>query len=113
MKFLIPGLFAVGAVMALAGAALYITGWFLSPYIYSVGALCVAFAQVCTPPRGNSLNIRRLRRQQLLGAFCLLLTGGLMFFTQGNEWILSLSVAAVLELYTAFRLPQEEAKGEE
>lgn len=34
MKQLIPALFAVGAVMLLAGAAVYITGWPLSPYIY-------------------------------------------------------------------------------
>ena len=113
MKFLVPGLFTVGAVMALAGAAVYFTGWFLAPYIYTVGALLVAFAQICTPPHGNSLNIRRLRRQQLLGAFCLVLTGGLMFFTHGNEWILALTVAAVIELYTAFRLPQEEANEKE
>ena len=35
MKQLIPALFAVGAVMLLAGAAVYITGWPLSPYIYT------------------------------------------------------------------------------
>ena len=27
-----------------------------------------------------------------------------------NEWIVGLTIAAVLELYTAFRIPQEEAK---
>ena len=113
MKSLLPGLFIVGAAMALAGAAVYVTGWFLAPYVYSVGALLVAFAQVFMPPRVSSLAIRRLRRQQLFGAFCLVLTGGLMFFARGNEWIVSLSVAAVIELYTAFRLPQEEAKEEE
>ena len=34
MKQLIPALFAVGAVMLLIGAAVYVTGWPLSPYIY-------------------------------------------------------------------------------
>ena len=43
MKQLIPALFAVGAVMLLAGAAVYITGWPLSPYIYTIGATMVAF----------------------------------------------------------------------
>ena len=42
MKQLIPALFAVGAVMLLAGAAVYITGWPLSPYIYTIGATMVA-----------------------------------------------------------------------
>ncbi len=32
------------------------------------------------------------------------------FFTHGNEWIVCLTVAAILELYTAIRIPQEEAK---
>ena len=35
-----------------------------------------------------------------------------MFTTRGNEWIACLTIAAVLELYTAFRIPQEEAKEE-
>ena len=112
MKSLMPGFFAVGACMVLAGAAVYITDWFLAPYIFSVGALLVAFAQVCMPARSQSLSVRRLRRQQLLGAFCLVLAGALMLFARENEWILSLSVGAVLELYTSFRIPQEEAKEE-
>ena len=28
----------VGAVMALTGAAVYITGWVLAPYVYTIGA---------------------------------------------------------------------------
>ena len=42
MKQLIPALFAVGAVMLLIGAAVYVTGWPLSPYIYTIGATFVA-----------------------------------------------------------------------
>ena len=51
MKQLIPALFVVGAVMLLIGAAVYVTGWQLSPYIYTVGATFVALAQI------NSANI--------------------------------------------------------
>ena len=43
---------------------------------------------------------RRLRRQQIFGALLLVLTGAFMFFTRGNEWIVSLTIAAILELYT-------------
>ena len=46
MKQLIPALFAVGAVMLLIGAAVYVTGWQLSPYIYTIGATFVALAQI-------------------------------------------------------------------
>ena len=59
---------------------------------------------------GKNIIIRRLRRQQLLGAMLLVLTGVIMLLWKRNEWIVCLTVAAVLELYTAFRIPQEEAK---
>ena len=42
MKQLIPALFTVGAVMVLIGAAVYISGWMLAPYVYTIGATFVA-----------------------------------------------------------------------
>lgn len=110
MKQLMPALFTVGAVMVLVGAAVYVTGWIFSPYIYTIGAAFVALAQINTPPKVTSPNLKRLRRQQIFGALILVLTGAFMFFTHGNEWIVSLTIAAVLQLYTAVRIPQEEAK---
>ena len=107
MKQLIPALFAVGALMALVGAAVFITGWVYAPYI---GAGFVALAQINTPVRGKSKTLKRLRIQQIFGAIALVLTGAFMFFTRGNDWIACLTIAAILELYTAFRIPQEEAK---
>ncbi|GAE16395.1 hypothetical protein IX307_000965 [Bacteroides pyogenes] len=110
MKRLIPALFATGAVMILVGAATYITRWEYSPYIYTIGAGCFALAQINTPVKGQSSTLRRLRIQQIFGALALILAGAFMFFTRGNEWIVCLTVAAILELYTAFRIPQEEEK---
>lgn len=110
MKSLIPVLFAVGALMVLAGAAVYITGWEPAPYVYTIGATLVALAQINSPSQSNRLQVKRLRRQQILASLLLVLTGAFMFTTHGNEWIVSLTVAAILELYTAIRIPQEEAK---
>lgn len=110
MKQIIPALFFVGAVMALVGAAVYITGWIYAPYIYTIGAGFVALAQANTPVKGKSKTLKRLRIQQIFGALALILTGAFMLTTHGNEWIACLTIAAVLELYTAFRIPQEEAK---
>lgn len=110
MKQLIPALFVVGAVMALTGAAVYITGWELAPYLYTIGAAMVALAQINSPSKSKSPNVKRLRRQQILGAILLVLTGAFMFFTHGNEWIVCMTIAAILELYTSVRIPQEEAK---
>ena len=33
-----------------------------------------------------------------------------MIFMHGNEWIVTLTLAAVIELFTSIRLPQEEEK---
>lgn len=110
MKQLIPALFAVGALMALVGATVFITGWIYAPYIYTIGAGFVALAQINTPVHGKSKTLKRLRIQQIFGAIALVLTGAFMFFTRGNDWIACLTIAAILELYTAFRIPQEEAK---
>lgn len=113
MKQLLPVFFALGAVMVLAGAASFITGWPLSPYIYTVGATLVAFAQINSPSKSKSTGVKRLRAQQIFGALLLVFAGALMFFTHGNEWIVALTIAAILELYTSLRIPQEEAKEEQ
>ena len=89
-----------GAVLLLAGAVLQITRWELAPYLYTLGAVMFGYVQV----------IKRLRRQQIFGAVALVFTGVLMFTMKRNEWIVCLSIAAVLELYTAFRIPQELEK---
>ena len=96
--------------MALTGAAGYITGWELAPYIYTIGAAMVALAQINSPSKSKSPNVKRLRRQQIFGAILLVLTGAFMFFTHGNEWIVCMTIAAILELYTSVRIPQEESK---
>ena len=110
MKQLVPALFVVGAIMALTGAAVFITGWIYAPYIYTIGAGLFALAQVNTPVKGKGKTLKRLRVQQIFGALALILTGAFMFTTRGNEWIACLTIAAILELYTAFRIPQEEEK---
>ena len=82
----------------------------IAPYVFAAGALCFCPIQMSDRYEGSNMTIRRLRRQQLLGAMLLVLTGVIMLLWKRNEWIVCLTVAAVLELYTAFRIPQEEAK---
>lgn len=100
----------VGAVLLLVGAMLQITRWELSPIIYTIGAVMFAYVQVMCRYEGKNLIVRRLRRQQILGAVLLVFAGVLMFMTKHNEWVLCLTIAAILELYTAFRIPSELEK---
>ena len=97
----------LGSILLLIGAMLQITRWEFSPYFYTIGSILFAYVQVMDGYVGKNLIVRRLRRQQILGAVLLVFTGVLMFVTKHNEWILCLTVAAFLELYTAFRIPAE------
>jgi len=103
-------LMAVGAVTLLMGVCLMITRWTPAPYIYCVGALLFSAMQIADRYEGGDLIVKRLRRQQILGALMLLVTGVLMFAERHNGWIVTLTIAAVFELYTAFRMPAEKEK---
>lgn len=103
-------MFFVGALLVLAGAAVYITRWLYASYLYMIGVTLVALAQINSPSPVKSRNVRRLRRQQVLGALLLVVSGVFLVLGRGSEWILCMTIAAVLELYTSVRIPQEEAK---
>ena len=113
------GAFMTGAIMLLVGAATYFTGWLYAFYLYAVGAVVFAAMQLLSRYDGDNIVIRRLRRQQILGALLLVCTAYFMAmrtfdfgFARGQEWMVCLSVACVLELYTAFRIPHEWEKEE-
>ena len=99
-----------GAGLLLVGAMLQITRWELAPVLYTIVAVLFAYVQVMSRYEGKNLIVRRLRRQQILAAVLLVFAGVLMFVTRHNEWVLCLTIAAILELYTAFRIPSELEK---
>lgn len=100
----------VGAVALLLGAALQITQLAWAPYLYLIGAIMFAYVQVMSGYEGKNIIIRRLRRQQIIGATLLVVAGVMMILWKRNGWVVCLTIAAVLEMYTAFRIPQEEEK---
>ena len=110
MKQIQKYIYIVGGILLVIGAALYVTRWVVAPYIYVVGSFMFGAMQMADRYEGNNFVIRRLRRQQVLGALMLMLTGIAMFVCKYNEWIVCLLIACLLELYTAFRLPQELEK---
>ena len=100
----------VGAIVLLLGAALQITKLVWAPYFYLIGAIMFAYVQVMSGYEGKNIVIRRLRRQQIIGAILLVVAGVMMILWKRNEWVVCLTIAAVLEMYTVFRIPQEEEK---
>lgn len=109
-KTILTCMTVAGAVLILLGAGLYITDWVLSPYLYTLGAVFFAIPQLSARYEGTNPVIRRLRRQQIFGALLLMVTSPCMFVLTHNEWIACLTIAAILELYTAFRIPAELEK---
>lgn len=107
-RTLFSTLMIIGALLLLAGAALMITGWTLAPYLFCVGALLFAAMQMTDRYEGQDITVKRLRRQQLIGSLMLLVTGVLMFVERHNGWIVTLTIAAFIQLYTAFRMPEKE-----
>ena len=110
MKKLYSFIYMLGGIMLVVGAALYITKWVWAPYIYIAGSLMFGPMQMMDRYTGNNWIIRRLRRQQIVGAIALMLTGVLMLVCKHNEWILCMLVGCLMQLYTAFRIPQEMEK---
>ena len=105
-----------GGLLLLCGALLPVAPrWYVyAPYVYTLGALLFAGVQLTERIESRSLTVRRLRGQQMLAAVLLLVAGAMMFMRvydippcRGDEWKLVLAISAVLEIYTAFRLPQE------
>ena len=69
-----------------------------------------SLAQLNSPYKGGNKNIKRLLRQQTFASIFFIASGASMLYLHNNEWIMFASIAAVLYLYTAFRIPIEEKK---
>ena len=118
----------IGGVLLLVGAMVMITGWEYAPYIYLLGSVMFASAQLSDRYDGDDMILKRLRLQQVLGAVLLVVTGFLMFsgnyhqqlmfnnsmndtlrsflltLTARNSWIVTLCIATLFELYSSFRI---------
>jgi len=118
-------IFLIGAILMVFGAGITLTGWPGAPYVYSLGALGFASMQMLQRYEGGSVTIRRLRRIMLLSDVLFLVSGLLMFASQGNplglsqityvqyvynKWVGTLLLAAIIQLYAIHRLDHELAK---
>ena len=118
-------IFLVGAVLMVVGAGAHLLGWGGSPYLFAAGALGFASMQMLQRYEGPSFVIRRLRRIMLLSDVLFLVSAVLMFASQGNvlhldhitylqyvynKWVVTLLIAAVLQLYTTHRIDHELGK---
>ena len=118
-------IFLVGALLMVVGAAASVLAWKLAPYVFAVGAIAFTSMQLLQRYEGTNFVIRRLRRMMILSDFLFLLSALLMFASMGNvfglsqidyityiynKWVLTLLIAALLQLYSIHRIDRELAK---
>jgi hypothetical protein len=118
-------IFILGALLMVIGAGSSLLKWPLAPYVYAVGALCFASMQMLQRYDGPSITIRRLRRIMLLSDLLFLLSALLMFANLGNffgldqltylqyvynKWVVTLLIAAILQMYTTHSIDNELGK---
>ena len=115
-------IFTIGAVLLVAGAAMGLLWRDVATYVFAVGAVCFTSMQMLQRYEGDNFTIRRLRRIMLLSDVLILASAVLMFAGNGNplgldqityiyyirgNWVVLLLLAAVLQLYTTYRISSE------
>lgn len=100
----------VGAVMVLTGAATYISGWDYSPYLYLLGAACVALAQINLPLATTNKILKRLRIQQKFGGNHTLAIGRIHVYHTGQR--MDRMFGHRLGIGTIYRFPYPQRGGQ-
>lgn len=118
-------LFITGAVLMVIGAGMSLLRWDAAPWLFATGALAYTTMQMQQTYEGRNFTVRRLRRIMAFSDFLLLLTAVLMFISRWpqlggldwltyvnyvhNNWVVTLLIAAILQLYTTYRIDNELA----
>ena len=118
-------IFLIGALLMVVGAGASLLRWSAAPYVFALGALGFASMQMLQRYEGSNFVIRRLRRIMLLSDVLFLVSAVLMFASQENvfglshitylqyvynKWVVTLLIAAILQLYTTHRIGNELEK---
>ena len=118
-------IYLIGALLMAIGAGTSILAWKAAPYVFAVGAIAFVSMQFLQRYEGANMVIRRLRRIQLFSDVFFLLSAALMiantsnffgldYFTYieyvYNKWVITLLIAAILQLYSTHRISHELEK---
>ena len=118
-------IYLLGALLMVVGAGTIMLAWQWAPYVFAAGACAFVAMQFVQTYEGTNIVIRRLRRIMLLSDFMFLLSAVLMIAGTGNflgldhityinyvynKWVVTLLIAAILQLYSVHRINQELAK---
>lgn len=100
-------IFCAAGLLVLAGAVLHFTLWPFAPYLFAVGAAGIALSYLTLPVKEMKLRERRLHNFNVIAGLLMIVSSGFMF-ESGKEWVVFLTISAILQLYTAFVSPKEK-----
>ena len=100
-------IFIFSGALILTGAALYITHWVYSPYIYSLGAAGITVCFMTIPYKTLGFRRRRLHRINVIASVSIVASSVLMF-REKMEWVVLLLIASLLLMYTSFVNPRTD-----
>lgn len=118
-------IFLSGALLMAIGAGGTLPGWTIAPWLFALGALAFSAMQMLQRYEGHNFVIRRLRRIMLMSDGLFLVSAVLMLASQDNalhlsqitylqyvynKWVVTLLLAAILQLYTTHRIGSELEK---
>ncbi len=104
-------LFIISSIAVIIGALmpLFMVKLVWVPYLYAVGAAGVAVSRLTYRYKGKNFRLKRLHHIETFSSLFLVVSSYFMF--KGDpDWVMLLTVAALLQLYTSFVIPREEAK---
>ena len=106
-----------------SGANIFMQDW--APWVFAAGALAFVLMQLKQRYAGNNPTIKRLRKMIILSDVLFLLSAFLMFANMSNflglniliyvqyvhnNWVITLLIASLLQLYATHRISSELAK---
>ncbi|MGN1263413.1 MAG: hypothetical protein ACI4TW_05195 [Prevotella sp.] len=112
----------VGALLMVIGSGAYIYLKVWAPYLFAMGALAFVLMQLKQRYEGQNTTIKRLRRIMIMSDLFFLVSAVLMFASPKNcfgldyitylnyihnKWVVTLLVAAILQLYSTHRISKE------
>ena len=118
-------IYLIGALLMAVGAGASMLAWRPAPYVFAVGAIAFVSMQVIQRYEGTNFVIRRLRRRMLISDFFFILSAVLMIANTSNflgldyityieyvynKWVITLLIAAILQLYSTHRIGKELEK---
>lgn len=118
-------IFATGGILMVAGAFMALFRVSYATLCFAPGVVMFVSMQMLQRYEGRNINIRRLRRYMLLSDVLLIVSALLMYASDGNpfqfdqityvqyigsNWVVALLIAALLQLYTTFRISKELEK---